>query len=95
MYTTVRRYRVRGPAAAVGRRVEQGVVPLVAQAPGFRSYVLLDAGAGLLVAVAVFAERAGAEGAKRGAAAWLAEHLAALVAPEDGAAGEVLVHAGL
>ena len=95
MYSTMRRYRVRGTAAAVGRCLEQGVVPLVAQAPGFRSYVVLDAGAGALVTIAVFADRAGAEDAQRWAAAWVAENLARLVAFEDGAAGEVLVYAGL
>jgi hypothetical protein len=61
VYTSVRRSRVRGSMAALGRRVEQGVVPLLAQGPGFRSYVALDAGAGRLVTVAVFAERAEAE----------------------------------
>ena len=64
-------------------------------APGFRSYAVVDAGVGLLVTIAVFADRAGAEGAEQRAAAWLAEHLAGLVALEDGAAGEVLVDAGL
>ena len=95
MHTSLRRYRVQGSAAAVARRVEQGVVPLVAQAPGFRSYAVVDAGVGLLVTIAVFADRAGAEGAEQRAAAWLAEHLTGLVALEDGAAGEVLMHAGL
>ena len=95
MYTSVRRYRVRGSVAALGRRLEQGVVPLLAQGQGFRSYVALDAGAGRLVTVAVFAERAEAEAGERRAAAWLARHLAALVTLEDRAAGAVLVHAGL
>jgi hypothetical protein len=95
VYTTLRRFRVRGTAAAVGRRLEQGVVPLVAQAPGFRSYAVLDTGAGELVTITVFADRAGAEDAERRVAAWVAESLAGLVAAEDDAAGEVLVYAGL
>jgi hypothetical protein len=61
VYTSLRRYRVQGSAAAFARRVELGVVPLVAQAPGFRSY----AGVGLLVTIAALADLAGAEGAER------------------------------
>ena len=95
MYTSVRRYRVRGALAAFGRRVEQGLVPLVARAAGFRSFAVLDVGEGLAVTITVFADRAAAEDAERQSAAWFAEHLAAVVTREDGTAGEVLVHAGL
>ena len=95
MYTTVRRFRVRGTAAAVGRRLEQGVVPLVTRAPGFRSYAVLDAGGGALLTITVCVDRAEAEDVERLVTAWVAENLGTLLVPEDAAAGDVLVYAGL
>ena len=95
VYTTVRRFQVRGTPAAVGRRLEQGVVPLVTRAPGFRSYAVLDAGAGVLLTITVFMDRTAAEEVERLAAAWVAENLGRLLVPEDTACGDVLVYAGL
>jgi hypothetical protein len=95
MHISVRRYRLRSSAEEVARKVEQGFVPLVSKEPGFQAYYVMDAGAGTLMTLSVFADRAGAEESNRIAADWAGRHLDALASLEETAAGEVTVHAGL
>ena len=58
---------------------EWGFAPLVSRTPGFEAYYLVDAGAGVLVSISLFADRAGAEASTREAAAWVSGHPAGLV----------------
>jgi hypothetical protein len=51
----------------------------VSRTSGFEAYYLVDAGAGVLVSISLFADRVGAEASTREAAAWVSGHLAGLV----------------
>jgi hypothetical protein len=56
-----------------------GFAPLVGRTPGFEAYYLIDAGAGVIVSISLFADRAGAEASTRKTGEWVRGHLADLV----------------
>jgi hypothetical protein len=95
LYMSIRRYRVHGSAAEASRRIEQEFIPLISRGPHFHAYYVLDAGDGELVTVSLFSERAGAEESNQMAAAWVADHLAALVSLEESTTGDVTVHVSM
>ena len=94
MYVTIRRYRVEPDSAdEVMRRVDEGFVPIISDAPGFYAYYALKAGEGRLATVSVFEDRAGAERSNEMAADYVKENLASLLPdPPEITAGEVRVH---
>jgi len=75
------------------RRVEEGFVPIISNAPGFIAYYALDAGEGVVASISIFTDQAGAEESNRMAVDYVKENLAALLQflPEI-TAGEVKVH---
>jgi hypothetical protein len=91
---SVGRYLMRAATADVSRRIEQGLIPLLCQQPGFQSYSVLEAGGRTLVTVTVFAERAEVEAGNQLVAAWVQAHLAHLVTLQDVTIGKVATHAG-
>ena len=54
MYAVVRRYDGVTDPAEAARRVQEGFVPLLREAPGFVAYYALDAGGGVIVSISVF-----------------------------------------
>lgn len=55
MFTSIRKYRVRhGSAEELARRVQESLVPIVRQMPGFRAYYLLDGGPDTLITISMF-----------------------------------------
>jgi heme-degrading monooxygenase HmoA len=55
MFTSIRRYKVRGGSAEeLAQRVQEGFVPLIRQMQGFRSYYLLDGGPDMLITISRF-----------------------------------------
>jgi hypothetical protein len=92
MYATVRRYRTRGSASEVIRRVERDFVPQVKRIPGLVSYTVVEIGEALTT-FSVFTDRDSAEESNRISALWVNQHLADLVElPAQVATGEVLLH---
>jgi len=94
MYLSVRRYEMDAEAVdELMRRVEEGFVPIISNAPGFIAYLALDAGDGVVASVSMFVDQAGAEESNRLAADYVRANLASLVSnPPEITAGEVKVH---
>ena len=91
MYGVIRRYEdVQSTDEAV-RRAEQGLLPLVQQAPGYVAYWAIDAGDGVIASVSVFQDRNGAEESTRRVRSWVQENLASLMPnPPQVTMGEVV-----
>lgn len=94
MYASIRKYKTQsGASAELARRVNQGFVSIVSQAPGFVAYYVVDAGNDVVASVSVFQDQAGAEQSNHMAAEWVKGNLVALVAgPPEITAGTVTVH---
>jgi|SRR5215216_4833444 len=92
MHVAIRRYQLEDPGSVdeVLRRVHEGFIPIIMDAPGFLAYYALDSGSGTVTSVSVFEDEAGAEESNRRAADWVGENLASMLpsAPEI-LAGEV------
>lgn len=58
------------------RIVNEGFVPIISRIPGFREYLLVDAGDGAHITISLFDDQAGAEASTEAAAGWAAEHVA-------------------
>ena len=55
MFTSIRKYNVRGGSAEeLARRVQESFLPIVRQMPGFRGYYLLDGGQDVLITISMF-----------------------------------------
>lgn len=95
MYASIRRYRIDAAAvAALKVRVEDGFVPILSKLPGFVSYMLVDAGDGVVATISIFESEEAAEQSNAAAANWVKESLADVVdqAP-DITAGEIVLAA--
>jgi heme-degrading monooxygenase HmoA len=95
MYASIRQYQTTpGAAAELTRRVQEGFVPIIATAPGFIAYYVVNAGDDRVASVSIFQNQAGAEDSNRMAAGWARDHLAELIAgPPLVTAGAVVVQA--
>lgn len=91
MFVAIRRYEVDAASAAtITRHVDEGFIPLIKAAPGFRAYYWIDAGDGVMASVSVFDDEAGAQESVRLAADYVREHLAPLMPhPPEVTAGAV------
>jgi hypothetical protein len=97
LHAVIRRYEGLDPRSIdeVARRVNEGLVPIISQIPGFVAYCALDAGSGVVASITVFEDRAGADESTRKAAGWVKQHLAALVPnPPQFTAGRVIAYTG-
>jgi len=93
MYASIRRYKTSpGGAAELARRVTQGFVPIISNAPGFVAYYVVDAGNDLVASISVFQDHAGAVESNRVAADWVKTIASLLPSPPEIMAGEVTVH---
>jgi hypothetical protein len=94
MYASIRKYKTQtGASAELARRVNQGFVPIISQAPGFVAYYVVDAGNDVVASVSVFQDQTGAEESNRMAAEWVKGNLAELIAgPPEVTAGTVTVY---
>jgi hypothetical protein len=91
MYVMVRRYAGKGGLLdRLAPQVRDGLVPLLRQAPGFRSYCALASEDGHLVSVSSFDDRPTADAANARVREWVAANLRdALPDPPEVLAGEV------
>ncbi|MCL4298638.1 MAG: hypothetical protein KJ077_23070 [Anaerolineae bacterium] len=94
MYASIRRYQMEpGSVDELMRRVNEGFVPIISQAPGFMAYYAVNGGGGVVASISVFESQAGAEESNRLAADWVKQNLAVLLpTPPEITAGEVGVH---
>ena len=94
MYVTIRRYKTApGSVDKLTQEIRKGFVPIISKVPGFKEYLWVNAGDGVMFSVNVFENRSGAEESVRRAADYVREHIASLLpnAP-DITTGEVVVH---
>ena len=91
MHAMIRKYAGKGGLLnELAPRVRDGLVPLLRQAPGFRSYCVFASEDGHLVSVSAFADRPTAEAANAKVREWVAANLRdALPDPPEVLAGEV------
>jgi hypothetical protein len=95
MHVAIRRYRLLGSGSAdeVLRRITEGFIPIIKDAPGFLAYYALDGGGGTIASISIFEHRAGAEESNRMAADWVRENLASMLPnPPEIIEGEVGAH---
>lgn len=93
MHTSIRRYKINpGAIPELVQRVNQGFLPIIAQAPGFVAYYAVDGGNDVVASISIFQDQAGAEESNRLAADWVKANIASLLAgPPEITAGEVIV----
>jgi hypothetical protein len=75
MYASIRRYEASVEVEELVKRVNDGFIPLISQAPGYIAYYVVDAGDGVLASISLFETQAGAEESNRLAANWVSENL--------------------
>ncbi len=94
MHAAIRQYRVDPDSVdEIVRGVNEGLLPIIEDASGFRAYYALDAGGGRIASVSVFEDRAGAEESSRLAADWVRQNMASLFPnPPEVLGGEVVAH---
>ena len=91
MYVIIRKYSGKGGLMdRLAPQVRDGLVPLLRQAPGFRSYCALASEDGHLVSVSAFDDRSTADAANDKMREWVAANMRdALPEPPEVLAGEV------
>jgi heme-degrading monooxygenase HmoA len=90
VFVTIRRYDAGPTTDEIGRRVRDGLVPLLRKQPGFRAYYAFASDDGRPVAVSVFDSRAAAMAANERARAWAAENASGLLPnPPEVMSGEM------
>lgn len=91
MYVVVRKYTGKGGLlGGLAPRVRDGIVPLLQEAPGFKSYCCFGSEDGHIVSVSAFGDRPTAEAANAKVREWVAANLRdALPDPPEVLAGEV------
>jgi heme-degrading monooxygenase HmoA len=96
MHAAVRIYQLDpGSVEEFKQRVNEGFLPIIEGAPGFRAHYALDAGGGRIASVSVFDDRAGAEESTRMAAHYIRKNMASLSPnpPTEVLEGEVYANA--
>ena len=94
-YAVVRTYRHLGDFERVARQVEEGLVPILREVPGFQGYYAIRSSEGAGVSVTLFASEKAARAGQEQGAAWVGAHLAELYGdhPPETVTGELIVAA--
>ena len=91
MYATVRMYEGVTDSSELGRRVNEGFVPIISEMPGFVDYYFVDAGGGVMISLSVFEDQAGAEESNSRAVDWVQQNVDSLIPnPPQATDGEVV-----
>ncbi len=90
----MQRYHVDpGSVGEAMRKIDEGLVPIFKDVPGFLAYYALYAGVGAIATISVFEDLAGAEKSSKIAANFVSDNLASLLPlPPQIIAGEVGAH---
>ncbi len=75
MYARTAIYSFTGDAHDLGKRAEEGILPIFEDQEGFRAYSVA-AGDGQILSMSVWDSREAAEAGNEAASAWVAEHMA-------------------
>jgi len=75
MHATLRRYEGIDESRIdeIGRKVNESLLPRLTEMPGFKGYVLMDAGNGAISSISLFETSSQAEDSSRAAAEWTQE----------------------
>ena len=75
MFATIRRYDAidQDHVADLAKKVDETLVPILSELPGFRAYYLLDAGNGIMNSIGVFDTAQHADESAKVAATWVRE----------------------
>ncbi len=93
MYASVRKYSIRGSMDELLRRIREGFVPIVRNAPGFKSYSVVRVRGNDVVTISVFESQAQAVQSNELAAEWVRENVASFAeGPPEITSGEVAIH---
>ena len=93
MFAAIRYYRTDPDSIeSVVRRVKEGFVPIIREAPGFVSYFVLAPRQGEIVSVSVFEEQQGAQESHLKAEEWVRQNLSELLPSPEFAEGHVVVY---
>lgn len=95
MYASIRKYKIKTESVAtLAVRVEDGFVPIISRLPGFVSYMVIDAGDGVVASVSVFESEEAAEQSNAAAAQWVKENLSDVISEAaEITAGEIALAA--
>jgi hypothetical protein len=94
MFVVIRKYAAGARADEVARRVGEGLVPILREAPGFRAYYAFVGEDGRPVSVSIVENRPAAVAANERARAWVAANMADLIPdPPEISMGTMLVDA--
>jgi hypothetical protein len=93
MFATTRKYQFNPNASAeIAKHVQDGLIPLLRQTPGFVAYYWVDNADGKGISLSVFENQSGADESVRLASDYVKEHLAAIMGTPEVIKGEVRVH---
>jgi hypothetical protein len=93
MYVAVRHYEGATDPQKVGQLVQEGMVPIISELPGFVAHYTLDAGDGVIVGISVFEHKAAEEESTFVAAEFVEENLLPLLPNRPQiTAGEVVAY---
>jgi quinol monooxygenase YgiN len=95
MFAAIRYYRIDPDSRdEVVRRVQEGLVPIIRDTPGFISYLVLapTERKSEIVSVSFFEDQQSAEESNKKAADWVQQNLSELVLPPELAAGQLVIY---
>jgi hypothetical protein len=96
MHATIRRYESidQSRKSEVLKKVDENLLPLLKDLPGFNGYSLIDAGNGVMTSVGFFDTEAQADESTRIAGSWLRDQKLETALPNRPkiTAGDVVVH---
>lgn len=97
MHAVIRKYRLKSDnVAELKVRVEDGFIPVISKLPGFMSYMVLDAGSGVVASISIFKDEEAAKQSNDAAAKWVNENFLDMISesPEI-ISGEIVLAAPL
>ena len=96
MHAIIRRYESidQSRKSELVKKVDEGLLPVLSELPGFNGYSFIDAGSGVMTSVGFFDTAAQADESTRVAGSWLREQKLETVLPNPPriTSGDVVVH---
>jgi hypothetical protein len=96
MHATIRRYESidQSRKSELVKKVDEGLLPMISELPGFRGYSLVDAGNGVVTSVGFFDTAAQGDESTRVAGTWLREQKLETALPNAPkvTSGDIVVH---
>jgi heme-degrading monooxygenase HmoA len=90
MHARIARYTFSGDAQQLGRKAEEGLLPIFQSLPGFKAYSVATSGDEIF-SFSAWASQEDADAAGEAAATWVAENLGDEITLIEGHIGEILI----